>query len=445
MARKNQDLRIQKTIGGAGESVGTANPAVSRLLFRVALLLVWLLAGVYAWLAIRVYQAHRFSGRRDQASLRRAIQLQPQDASNYDLLGQYFMWDAQDAPAASLQFQQAVRLSPYTSLYWLHLAESENNLGEDSEQARAIKKAIAVDPTTPQIAWDAANFFLVQGKTDEALDQLAVVVRNDPFMAETALEMSWRAMEKVDPILRRLPPNPETYLKFIKLLVGRQQWAAADHVWISMLQLNRDFDPRSALFYVDALLANQNVSGAHNVWQQIADRSSSLKPYVSPDNLVVNAGFDHEFLNAAFDWHYSARPGAAVMLDSTQTHQSIESLLVTYSGSNEDAGISQYIPVTPNVQYVASAWVKSEELKSANGPCLGIYDGYRQLEYAQSEQTLGTTSWHRVQAAFTAGKDTTLVVIRFSREPGSTLIQGQFWIDKVEMSQHVVEATEPAH
>jgi hypothetical protein len=117
-----------------------------------------------------------------------------------------------------------------------------------------------------------------------------------------------------------------------------------------------------------------------------------------------------------------------------------ESLSVTYSGSNEDVGISQYVPVTPNSSYVASAWVKSEELQSANGPRLRVYDGYRNLEYAESEETLGTTSWHRVQTVFTVGKDTTLVLIRFSREPGSTLIRGRFWIDNVHMLQNVGES-----
>ena len=440
MAGKDQDLRIQAASSAGGEPAGTAHPVVSRHAFRAALLLLCSLAGVYAWWAVRVYQAHRLSARHDQLSLQRAIRLQPRDASNYDLLGQYFMWDAQDPQAAALQFQQAVRLDPYASSYWLHLAQSENSLGDDGEQARAIRNAIAVDPTTPEIAWNAANFFLVQGKTDKALDQFARVVRNDPSMADRALELSWRATGEVDPILRRLPPDPEIYLTFIKLLTADRQWAAADHVWSSMLGLNREFDPRSALFYVDALLATQDVAGAHNVWQQIADRSSTLKPYITSDNLVVNAGFDHEFLNAAFDWRYSARPGAAVMLDSTQTYQGMAALLITYSGSNEDAGISQYVPVTPGVSYVASAWVRSEELQSANGPRLCVYDGYRTLTYAESEETLGTSGWHRVQAAFTPGKDTTLVVIRFSREPGSTLIQGRFWIDNVHMLPGVAEA-----
>ena len=443
MVRTNQNLRNRASSVAAGESAATKYPVESRRAFRAALLLLCSLAGIYAWCAVRVYQASRFSAGRDEVSLQRAIQLQPRDASNYDLLGQYFMWDAQDPQSAAFQFQHAVRLNPYASSYWLHLAQAENSLGDDTEQTSAIRNAIAVDPTTPEVAWDAANFFLVQGRTDEALDQLAVVVRNDPNMAEAALELSWHVLGEVDPIRRRLPPDPEVYMKFIKLLLARQQWAAADHVWSSMLQLNREFDPRSALFYVDSLLARRDVAGARNAWQQIADRSNRLKPYITPDNLVVNASFDHDILDAGFDWHYSARPGVAVMLDSSQTHRSSQSLLITYSGAAEDTGIWQYVPVTPGASYVASAWVKAEELQSANGPRLSLCDGYQDIEYGHSEEALGTTSWHRVEATFTARDDVVLVRVRFSRKPGDTQIHGRFWVQDVRLSQAGSASPEP--
>ena len=415
--------------------MGTKQHAESRRAFRAALLLICLLAGCYVWCVVRVYRAHWLSMRRDQVSIRHAIELQPRDPSNYDLLGRYFMWNIQDPQAAALQFQQAVKLNPYASSYWLHLAQAENSLGNDLEQTRAIRNAIAVDPTTPEVAWDAANLFLVQGKTDEALDQLAVVVRNDPGKAEVALDTSWRALGDVDRITRRLPPDPDVYLKFVKLLVGRHQWKAADQAWSSMLQLNREFDPRDALFYVDALLAERNVTGARKVWQQVAERSSSLKPYITPDNLVVNTSFEHEILNAGFDWQYASLPGVAVMLDSTQNHRGSESLLIAFSGSADDAGIWQYVPVTPGASYVASAWVRSEELESADGPRLAIYDGYKNIEYGHSEETLGTTNWHRVEATFTAAHDVMLVLVRFSRKPGDTRIRGQFWVDDVRLWQ----------
>ena len=432
MVRTYQDPQVQATSSAAEVSITAMRKAKSPLVLWF--LLIVALAGFYGWCVLRGYYAYRLSWKRDQLSLQRAIQLQPRDPANYDLLGQYLMWKAQDPQAAAYQFQQAVRLNPYASSYWLHLARAENSLGNDTEETRAIGSAIAVDPTTPAVAWEAANFFLVQGRTEDALDQLAVVVRNDHAMAETALDTSWRALGDVQPIVQRLPPNPEIYLAFIKLLVGRQQWGAADQVWSSMLRLNREFDPRAALFYVDALLAARDVTGAQRAWRQLIDGSTVLKPYVTPDNQVVNSSFEHDILNSAFDWHYVALPGVSGMLDSTQTHRGNESLLITYSGTVDDAGIWQYVPVTPGATYVASAWVRSGELESANGPRLAIQDGYKNVEYGHSEETVGTTNWHYVEATFTAPQDVTLVLVRFSRRPGGTQIRGQFWIDDVRVS-----------
>ena len=356
------------------------------------------------------------------------------------------IWDAQDPRAAAIQFRQAVKLNPYTSSYWAHLAQAESSLGNGNEQAAAIRNAIAVDPTTPELAWSAANYFLLQGDTEEALDQFAVVIRGDPAMAEAALERSWRAVEKVDPIQRRLPPDPEVYLIFVKLLVARQQWASAQQMWLSMLGLSRHFQMRSALFYVDALLTKHDVPAAQRAWQEIVDASPDLRPYINPGNLVINPSFSHEFLNGGFDWHYSGQNGVAMVLDPTETREGSEALLITYSGDpNGDAGISQPVPVTPGVAYIVSAWVKSEELETANGPQLSVFGGNRNQELARSDETLGSTGWHQVQVTFTAPKGINLVVVRVSRDPASTRIQGKFWIDNVYMTQNTGETTQQVH
>ena len=67
-------------------------------------------------------------------SLQRASRLQPKNADNYDLLGQYFMWDAQDAFAAREQFKEATRLDPYESRYWLHLAQAYNSRAKNANR-----------------------------------------------------------------------------------------------------------------------------------------------------------------------------------------------------------------------------------------------------------------------------------------------------------------------
>jgi tetratricopeptide (TPR) repeat protein len=442
IARLNDKVGLQAPSRDAERE----NQKAQSLTSRIALLLICCAVGLHIWLAVRLYVTHRLSTPNDPALLQRAMRLEPRDANNYDLLGQYLIWEAQDPKAAATQFQLAVKLNPYMSSYWMHLAQAESSLGDNSEQAAAIRKAIAVDPTTPELAWSAANFFLIQGDTESALDQFAVVIRNDPAMAEAALERSWRAVGQVDPIQRRLPPDPEIYLSLIKLLVTRQQWAPAQQIWLAMLGLNRQFDARSAAFYVDALLAAQDVPAAQNVWQQIVEASTNLKPYIAPGNLVVNPGFNHEFLNGGFDWHYSGQNGVAIVLDPTETREGSEALLITYSGApNGDAGISQPVPVTPGVAYIVSAWVKSEELETANGPQLSVFDGKSDQALARSDETLGSTGWHQVQATFTAPKEINLVVVRVSRDPASTRIQGKFWIDNVHMTQNTGETTPQVH
>jgi len=412
---------------------------ISGSAFLVTLVLICFLSGLYAWWALRLYRASRLAATHDGMSFFFAIRLEPANASYSDQLGQYEMWQAQDPLAAASRFQRAVELNPYASSYWMHLAQSEESLGNEPEILNAIRRAIAVDPMTPDIAWNAGNFFLLQGRAQEALDQFAVVMRNDPLLAETALEVSWRATHDFDAIRRRLPPNPDVYLKFIRLLTGQRQWDAADRVWSAMLELHHAFDPHSALFYVDALLANRDAVGAEKVWQQLVT-SSGLQPYIHPGNLVVNPGFDQDLLNAGFDWRYNPQPGASVALDQTQSYGGGQSMLVKFSAPNSDIGLFQYVVVVPGTSYVASAWVKSQELETANGPVLAVCDAYQNIEYSQSEETLGSSTWHRVQAAFVADHGAKVIALRFLRNPGSTQITGSFWIDNIELSPITSEA-----
>src|SRR3974390_339426 len=111
MLRTYRDPQAQATSSAADASNASIRQSKSALVLCVAL--VFSLVGFYGWWVLRAYHAFRLSEKRDQLSLQRAIQLQPRDAANYDLLGQYFMWKAQDPNAAAQQFQQAVRLDPY--------------------------------------------------------------------------------------------------------------------------------------------------------------------------------------------------------------------------------------------------------------------------------------------------------------------------------------------
>ena len=395
------------------------------------------LAAIYACLAARSFQAARLASSLDVPSLERAIALEPRDAAHQDLLCRFLLFDTQAAAAALPRCQLATELNPYNSAYWLDLALAYYNTGAEQEQQQAIREAVSVDPMTPDVAWNAANLYLAQGAIPEALHQFSVAMRGDPNTVQPALALCWRTLHDAGAIQAILPPDPDAYLQFIRLLTANNQWEAAHQAWSAMVQLNRAVDYRYALFYVDGLLQRHEVARANEAWEQLVPRSPTLGLYSRSDNLVVDGGFEQPILNAGFDWRYSPQPACSVSLETTEFHSGRQSLLVSYNGAGGDSGILQYVPVKPNTQYTVSGWAKSEQLDAANGPLISLWDTNDGKPVAQTQETLGTTPWHRVEASFQTGQQTELVAIRITREPANTHVRGKFWLDDVSLQTAV--------
>jgi len=391
------------------------------------------LAAIYAWLAARSFQAARLASSLDISSLQRAVALAPGNAAYQDLLCRFLLFDKQ-APAAALpRCQRATELNPYHSTYWLDLALAYYNTGAAQAQQQAIRQAVAIDPMTPDVAWTAANFFLALGKLPDAMAQFAVAMRGDVNNVWPALDLCWRASHDANAIQAILPPDPSAYMNFIRLLIANRQGDAAQQVWIAMWRLNRDVDYRQALFYVDALLERHDLARAEQAWEQLAEASPGLNAYRSRDNLLVNGGFEQPLLNSGFDWRYSPQSGSAIARDPDEHHSGAQSLSIAYDGAGGDSGLLQYVPVQPDTQYTISGWTKSEQLEGANGPVLSVWDAYDGRRIAQTRETLGTTSWHRVEAAFRTGPQTTLLLLRMTRDPAATHIKGKLWIDDLTL------------
>ena len=63
------------------------------------------------------------------------------------------------------------------------------------------------DSSTPDLAWEAANFYLVQGDTDKALREFRVVMESDPYLPPAALKLCWRVKPDIDALLRDVVPR----------------------------------------------------------------------------------------------------------------------------------------------------------------------------------------------------------------------------------------------
>jgi hypothetical protein len=392
--------------------------------------------GFYLQLALRAYLASRLAEVPDPARIQKAIRLEPFNSEYREQLGQYLTLSSGNLNDAIASYREAVRLNPYVSRYWLELARDYQVSGRVDQQEQSVQQAVEAEPTTPRVAWEAANFFLVQGNQDRALSNFRVVLNNDPELVDSALQVCWRATGDASRLLdQALPARPDLYFSFLRLLISKQEVAAAKTVWNRLIALQQTFSAPLAFPYFRFLLSHQEVAAAQNAWRQLADVDHSLEQYLpSPENLVVNGGFEENLLNGGFDWWYQPSPHVTLAVDTSVFHTGTRSLSVTFDGQNPpEAGLSQLVPVKPDTQYEFSAESKTEDIDTASGPRFAITDAYTNSSYFLSDDLLGTNPWHTQRARFHTGSETNLILLRIVRQPASALIRGRIWIDDFKL------------
>ena len=404
-----------------------------KVLFAGACFIVIVL---YLGLSVRAYLASRLAAIPNSSNLQSAIRLEPSNAEYRELLGRNRALSGATLDDAISDYRTAVHLNPYEARYWLDLAGAYQVAGRTNEQEESVEHAVEAAPTTPHVAWEAANFFLVQGVQEKALRHFRVVLANDPDMVDSVLQLCWRATGDANQILdQALPRRPDLYLSFLRLLVSKQEVAAAENVWNHLIGLQQTFPTKLAFPYFRLLIAKQEVTAAKTAWQQLASVDRSLQPYLpSGENLIVNGGFEQNLLNGGFDWWYESNPHATLTIDTSEFHGGKRSLSVTFDGQNaSEPGIVQFIPVKANTGYEFSAEYRTEELETASGPRFAITDAYTSASYILTDDLLGTNPWRPQQARFHTGPNTNLLLLKILRQPAGSLIRGKLWIDDLRL------------
>ena len=391
---------------------------------------------IYIGLVSREFFADYFSTKLDLPSLRLAARLEPHNAEYQYRLGEYFLQNQHEPKTAVPFFKSATALNPQKARYWLELSRVYQRLVNVDQQKDALQHAIAADPSTPDVAWDAANFYWARGETDQALREFRVVLESDPYLPPAALERCWRIKPDVDFLLGDVVPgNAEVYSSFLDFLVSRNEPAAAAKVWTKMAQLQQTVDPRHVFDYVRYLIDRRDVEQAHQAWRQAATLSDLSGYQPSPENLVINGDFSLPVLNGGFDWQYDKLSDVSLALDPTESHSGHRSLSIIFdSRGTEDAGIRQLIPVEPNTKYEFSAYFKSEGLEGAGGPRFLLEDRFTGENYFASEELKDEGFWKPVSGTFATGPATKLVLLRIQRVPAGNAIRGKLWIGGVRLA-----------
>lgn len=390
---------------------------------------------LYLSWTVRPYLGTRAGGALDRSGSLKRIAWEPGNAEHRAQLGRYYLFVAQDGAAAAQEYRAATALNPHLAQYWLELANAYQLTGDAGAQKNAVERALEADPNTPVVAWEAANYFLLQGETERALQEFRIVLAADPYKVRPALELCWRVTHDAGAMVRLLPPDPVVYFNFVQLLAAHNEGAAAAGVWQQMIALGKPLDPKLAFPYFEYLLAQHEVQRAQRAWKELATITKSLAPYVPGENLLVNGGFKEEILNGGFDWRYRSQPGVTIAIDTAEFHGGSRSLSLSFEGeATGEAGLWQLVPVEPNTHYEFTGFAKAEGILSASGPRLAILDGYTGAPLLQTDEVLGSTSvWQEIRGQFQTHSDTTLVAVKIVRLRGETKIRGKLWLDDLSL------------
>ncbi len=403
------------------------------------------LAGVYLLLAGTEFAASVFASRAELSSLERAVRLAPGNADYRHRLGRYFTFVAGDPQSAIDSLRSAVALNPHDAHGWLDLAAAYQVTGDVAGQRSALDRALQAEPTASDVAWEAANFFLIEGDIDRALREFRVVIENSVELKDAALRACWRVRPDTDALLRdAVPARAHCLISFLSLLKSKQETEGVIQTWDRLAQLHEKFPNRYLYEQVRYLIDVHRPDAAMAAWKQSAD-TLGLSAYLpTEDNLVVNGDFSLDILNGGFDWNYVNRIGVRPLLDPSDFHQGRRSLSLTFEGPGiNDAGIQQLIPVRGATTYDFSVHYKSADFEGAGGPQIVLRDAYTGTPLYASDSLNDADFWKEVHSKVTTPDSTALLRLAIERFPAGAAIRGKLWLDNFELSPEISPDSSP--
>ena len=394
--------------------------------------------------AIRLWVAEHLAESFKLPNLLMALKVDPVDPRIHKLLGQYYCYLDNPNMAEGLKhLRRATELSPSGAIYWYSLASACELASDNVCADQAFERAVNLSPMTPRFEWAAANHYLLTGRTDEALAHFRRLLQLDPGYDGATFRLCLRVTGDPELVFQKvLLPGKDTkqQLSYVAFLSAEGNADAAHQIWVRTMVNPSPFPLSYAEPYLEFLLAHGEGQEAQNVWQDL-ERLGVVSTHntVASDNLVFNGDFEQIPLNAGLDWRYNIAPYLYLDFFDPSAYQGTRCLRMdfTVSRNEEYLGVFQYVPVSPNQEYILQAFVRSQNITSDSGPRLRVFDPVCPTCLdATSDTTVGTTAWHQVNLRFTTGSHTQLVNLSVFRPRSRTFpmeITGSFWVDAVSL------------
>jgi len=387
----------------------------------------------------KAYFANVVSHRLTVQDLRLATRLDPGDYEYHLSLGRLYQYSLTDIdPARAIdELTQAAEKSPFSAQPWLDLGAAQEIEGHIDDAEASLRRVDYLAPRLPQFQWAIANFFLLRGNIDEALQHFRIVLAGTPQYDGIIFSTAWKAVGSADEILAKLiPDNVRAEISYMDYLIVQKKYDDAQKVWPRVAASHDSFSTEAVEPLIDTLLGVRMPEQAYRDWLDLQNRGLVSAPS-EPGSLVSDGDFEGELAGFGFGWRIAAPPGVFVGIDSTNFHSGGHSLFIRFPGKeNYLFHACEDLKVSPKESYRARAFIKTDSITTNSGPRLEVVDPYNQRTLdVFSDQLTGTNAaWTLLTLNFTTKPDVNLVGLCITRLPSDKLdnqISGKVWVDDV--------------
>jgi len=421
---------------------------------RKSLLATALLASLtLLYFSIRNARSVGFASQGSAEGFERSVQLEPGNARNWYLMGQYWQYNLEepDTSRAIRAYLTSISLNPAASDVWLDLG-SAYELEENQSAARdAFLQAKKAYPLSANVSWRYGNFLLRQGELQPAFSEIRRAVEADPRRGAEAFSRASRAEPNVEAVLdQAIPPISSVYVDAISDQLSEGNTPNAIKIWNRLATLHPRINLQDAFPMVGALLSDQRVADAHRTWDQ-AVQFSGLSELEQPQNsLLWDGGFESGIIGGGFAWLFPV-PNAEIQIniDAQEVHSGLRSLRLTFTGKSNLSleGLCHYVAVQPSTTYSFSAWVKPRAVTSNQGVRFRLRSARaKDASELLTSDVRGDLPWTRIESSWTSGRDAQLAQVCILRQPSDQpdyRIQGTAWVDDVALVPVPTEPSKP--
>lgn len=413
----------------------------------------WLfLAGVIAASIVLTYETTRVAlatDPMDSISIPAVQEGLAHDPGNADLLHKlgllYASSPTEMSSTRALKYlHQAVASNPHRWEFWADLAITCDSAGDTACSDEAFERARVLNPLTPRLQWAIGNHYVLTNRMQTGFPYFRRLLEMAAQYLGPTFRLCLRATGDPQQVYAEVVPqgkDPTLRFAFLTFLSATGDYESAMRIWGQMIT-GPDHSPEllSVKPFLDFLIDHNQIRNASTVWEDL-ERTGLIPKETTPesDNLAYNGSFERTPLNTGFDWRYNEGSDLLFDFSDPHAHEGKRCLRIEFPvGRNEDYDLlSQVVPVRPSTRYQLTAYVRSEGLTSDSGPRLRVIElGCPSCAVSTSDQTLGTTQWHPVEAIFTTQPQTQAVHVSFWRPPGRLAprdISGTVWLDGITL------------